>query len=118
MSNLRTRLGVGSDLDQDQFPSDPFLPDEVTHLYDVDEFVELLDALVESLLVPIEGNRNAGTTLYVSGAYVEGVYVEASTAEEAGYSGKHAELVFNEDGNYVAHEVVEEGWWTAQDSNL
>ena len=48
------------------------------------------------------------------------IYVKSTPAEKSRYPGKDAELVFDENGNYMAHEIeeIKKKWWTAQDSNL
>jgi hypothetical protein len=84
-------------LDQDQFATNTFLANEIVDLDDVDQLVQLIDALVESFFVPVQSHGNAGTTLHVRGADVKGIYVKASTAEKTGDPCQNTKLVFDDD---------------------
>ena len=61
------------------------------------QLIQLLDALVERLFVTVQGYGNARTPIHVGWSYVKGIYIETPTTEKSGYTGQHAEFVFDKD---------------------
>ena len=76
----------------------------VDHLDDGDELVELLDDLLEDFVVARRLQRyvrDRGLHGLVDGQIFD---VESARAEHPGDPGKHAEFVFDENGNHVTHD--------------
>ena len=55
LSDLRTSLGIGLDLQDDQFPADGLSLDEILDIDHVDQLIELLHALVEGGIIAFQG---------------------------------------------------------------
>ena len=68
---------------------------EVLDVNNVDELVELLNALVKRLVVALERGGNSRTSLDVSGPDVEGVYIESASTKKPGNASENAELILD-----------------------
>ena len=99
-------FGIHGDSDEDQFAVHVFALAEIVQLEDVDEFVQLLDDLIQSGFVAMGDDGHAGGGGFLSGGDVEGFDVVAASAEEAGDAGEDAELVFDQDGYCMTHNMA------------
>ena len=89
---------------ENEFAVHVLLVAEILHVDHVDEFFELFDDLLEHLVVAANDDRHAGGRGVEGWADVQSIDIEAAAAEHSGDAGENPELVFDEDGNCVAHE--------------
>ena len=99
-------FGGNFDLNQGQFPGDDFLVGNVGDLDHFDEFVQLLGALVDVVLVALDIEGHPGQALLLAVAHGQADDVEPPAAEQAGHPGQDAGLVLNQGDNGVVLAVV------------
>ena len=96
-----TRGAVDGDAQQHQFALHVVALTEIDDLDNVDQFVELLDDLIERVFLFIDDDGHAAELGVMARADIQGLNVIATAAEHASHAGQHAKLVFHEDGNGV-----------------
>ena len=78
---------------------------EVEDLNDINEFVQLLDDLVEDEFLLADDDGHTADLRVMAGADIQRVNVVATATEHASHAGEHAEFVFNENGDGMqSHE--------------
>ena len=94
------------DFDEGQFPGDHFLAGDVGDFHHLDEFVQLLGALVDVVLVALDIEGHPGQALLLAVADSQAGNVEAAAAEQGGDAGQDAGFVLNQGDNGVVLAVV------------
>ena len=104
LHHLRARFRSCRHAEEHEFAVHVLFVTEILHVDHVDEFFEQFGDLLEHLVVAANDDCHAGGGGVERWADVKSIDIKAAAAEHSGYAGKHPELVFDEDGNCVAHE--------------
>ena len=78
---------------------------EIDDFDDIHQLAQLLEAEVERGIVAHEDGGDPRQRRVMRGRNVQRIDIEAAPGEHPGHARQNAELVFNEDGNRVPHEV-------------
>src|SRR4029077_17908708 len=103
LHHFRAGFRGGRHAEENEFSVHILFVTELLHVDHVDKFFELFGDLLEHLVVAADDDCHAGGGGVKSGADVKRVDIEPAPAEHSGDAGENPELVFNEDGNRVAH---------------
>lgn len=104
LHDFRPAVGVHLYAHQDEFALDDFFVPIILNGNYVHQLVQLLGDLLQDRVVATDGDRHTGGGGIHCRSHVEGVDIEPTTAEHSGNARQHAEFVFNEDGDGVAHK--------------
>lgn len=118
LDDLRAGGVVDPYFHQYQFPGYKLALIEVFDFKDIDQFVELLDALIKLLGIAFDGGRNTGVAIGVRGSDIECINVESTSAEHPGHTRENAELIFDEDGYGVSHDYLGRNFQFAKRAKL
>ena len=106
VDHLGARLLVRRDLDERHLAFDVRAVGEIADLDDADELVELLLDLFEHLIVAARHQRDARDGRVERLGDRQALDVEATSAEEPGDAGEHAELVLHQHRYRMAHGLM------------
>lgn len=103
LHDLGTLGWSGADLQHDKLAFSCLAAGEFCHVDNVDQLVDLLDRLIQRVAIAQNRCRNARKLGIRHGSHIERFDIKAAAAEHASDSGEDTELIFNEDGDDVAH---------------
>ncbi len=114
LHDLGPGFGICGNFEENQLPGHccPFR--KMVDLDNIDQLVQLLERLVQSLVVPDDGRGDARKPLEVNGAYIQGLNIETPSAEHPSDPGEDPKFILHKDGDRVllvcCHGIEEKPW--------